>query len=904
MKLPLLLGKNHPAFATSREVLLGLALVSALLAPPASRAEISEPDTIFYGKIVNRTSGEEYVLKQGTLSWVIKRPDGRLLTLSASLQPLKNGTYSYQLKVPHQALTYGLTVSSAAVPLSAQPATCSHVQITVDGSAASVMAPGSSSFIVAQNLRASTYRLDLELFNPMPDTAGNSLPDWWKTLYGVSDPNADPMGDGWSNLQKFLIGANPNQDNRIPTLQTSELFVYADGTTGIRLQAIDSDSGPSNLFYTITALPQSGGLYLRQAANTSSNAPSPLGIGASFTQDDVNQGRLTFVHQATGSPVTTDSLQVSLRDENSNHPATNGAVALNVYRPSYPDATMQLAAAMAAAPASATNIAGLSFDEQQMVLNYFLSRNQGYVIWDGSRGTLPQTIAVPSSGLTQAGYAQYVAAYGRDRQYVLTAGAGVDHLAGGMESDILIAGRGGDTLRGNGGSDLFVIPGPGAGSTTIEDFNLAENDALDISRVLLGTSTSLANYLQVTNSGNDSFLLINSSGAGPGSPNLVVTLRGTQIAQADLQTLADNGNLITGQKLTLPRVSILASVGAASQNGPLPGQFTLTRIGGIASPLTVNLQITGSAVDGTDYQYIAPQVNFAAGQQTVTVSIRPYLNNSTVPQVVQIAVATGSGYEVANGAVAQVAITPLSPQISIQAIQPVASRQDQVAGVFLLTRGGVINSSVLVRLTLGGTAPSSHYAPISPYINLLPQQTTALITVTPTSVISSSNSAEFVQISIQPDPSYVVMNASSDRVAIIDRLLTFARWQQANFPANTDDPAIFANEDPGNKGIRAIFRYAYGLNPQNPQASPGIPGYQIRDDHLAVSFKHPAAITDLSYLVEVSDDLLHWRSSSNDIEPLILPAFTNDAEAVSFRSTSAVSVTPKLFMRVRVVPQP
>ena len=64
-----------------------------------------------------------------------------------------------------------------------------------------------------------------------------------RTRLVITDPNADPMGDGWSNLQKFLLGANPNQDNRVPTLPGSELFVYADGTTGVRLHALREEPG-------------------------------------------------------------------------------------------------------------------------------------------------------------------------------------------------------------------------------------------------------------------------------------------------------------------------------------------------------------------------------------------------------------------------------------------------------------------------------------------------------------------------------------------------------------------------------------------------------------------------------------------------------------------------------------
>src|SRR5438270_7472552 len=71
-------------------------LVVVVLAS-TSRAEIPEPDTIFYGKIVNRTSQQEDLLTQGMVSSVISRPDGRQITLSTALSPINNGAYSYQI---------------------------------------------------------------------------------------------------------------------------------------------------------------------------------------------------------------------------------------------------------------------------------------------------------------------------------------------------------------------------------------------------------------------------------------------------------------------------------------------------------------------------------------------------------------------------------------------------------------------------------------------------------------------------------------------------------------------------------------------------------------------------------------------------------------------------------------
>src|SRR4051812_27825343 len=159
-------------------------LLSVLFVAAWARADISEPETIFYGKVINRTSGQEDLLTQGSLVWTLSGTDGRQLTLMATLQPINGGMYSYQLLVPHEALNYGFDVSSNSISLPPVPVTYTHLQITVDGVPASLMAPGSSDFAVAQSLRAATYRLDLELTNALASTSGDGIPDWWKAKFG------------------------------------------------------------------------------------------------------------------------------------------------------------------------------------------------------------------------------------------------------------------------------------------------------------------------------------------------------------------------------------------------------------------------------------------------------------------------------------------------------------------------------------------------------------------------------------------------------------------------------------------------------------------------------------------------------------------------------------------------
>ncbi|HEX7654309.1 MAG TPA: cadherin-like domain-containing protein, partial [Verrucomicrobiae bacterium] len=464
------------------------ALCGLVLAARPAAAQIVEPDTVFYGQVINRTSGQIDLLTSGTMTWTIQRPDGQLITASAELQRLNYGAYSYRLAVPHEVMTYGLTVDADVVPLAASAGGCTLVAMNVDGHAAVILPPGTGSFVVGQSLRAATYRLDLELTNQLGSTSGDGLPDWWKTAFGINDPNGITSADGWSNLQKFRNGGTPFVDNRYPSLLTAEYWAYADGSTELPLTVVDSDSTTTNVVFTLKSLPSNGSFYLRNFSND-----VPLNLGAQFTLADVNQGRLIFAHGGPTVFAGPVSFRLGLGDETPSH-ATNYTVWLNTYRPNYPDTISQAAQAAANAPFGFADISGLSFGEQQMLINYYLSRDHGNIIADASRFALSRTnqAALVSSD--------------RTLPHVFVGGTGNDRLVGGAGNDILIGGRGDDILRGNGGRNLFLVSGINTGNEVIEDFGTNNLDALDISRALVGTDWHLTNYVQLKTDGTNSYL--------------------------------------------------------------------------------------------------------------------------------------------------------------------------------------------------------------------------------------------------------------------------------------------------------------------------------------------------------------------------------------------------------------
>ncbi len=123
---------------------------------------------------------------------------------------------------------------------------------------------------------------------------------------------------GLSTETTFMVTVNAVND--APSLATSAISVTQGKTIvldGSVLSAVDTDNTPGELTYVVTAAPAKGTLTLNGAA---------LGTGGTFTQADVDAGRIHYTHTAnTTSP---DNLGIKLVDAAGS--AITGTLVLNV----------------------------------------------------------------------------------------------------------------------------------------------------------------------------------------------------------------------------------------------------------------------------------------------------------------------------------------------------------------------------------------------------------------------------------------------------------------------------------------------------------------------------------------------------------------------------------------------
>lgn len=76
-------------------------------------------------------------------------------------------------------------------------------------------------------------------------------------------------------------------------------------------------------------------------------------------------------------------------------------------------------------------------------------------------------------------------------------------------------------------------------------------------------------------------------------------------------------------RAAVPVVTVTAQRAAASEAGPTPGLFRVTRAGDLSAPLSVDFSLTGPATAGTDYLCWEPRAVFPAGAETAWIAVLP-----------------------------------------------------------------------------------------------------------------------------------------------------------------------------------------------------------------------------------------------------------------------------------------
>ncbi len=877
-------------------------LVAAALACASTAwGVVPEPSTLLYGKVVHRAHGNEHQLTEGSLVWTLGDEDGKTYTFTAELENIGD-TWSYRVSIPHQALSSGLSVDPSVVPLGVGETDYHFESITLDGYPTAILWSEVDFLSLIQNSRAETHRIDLLVSFDLQDTDGDGMPDWWEKFHGLDwqnpDGEVDSDGDGRDNLDEYLGGTDPFSDDRAPSIQTLELAAYGESNNGLWLRASDLDTAPADLVYTLVSVPGGGHLHRMTPAGVPEGPEYLLGVGDSFTQEELNEGLIAYRH--TEASLTETSFELSLDD--GVHEPFEAEIAVSVFPPDgdgvpgadggegLPSWWRDENIVFEAYWELRQNV--LSGDLVQSALLYLLGRDYDWTLWDQRGRTLPVTLEAST-----------------DDSHFILGGEDDDILRGGPADDILVGGGGENRLAGGAGIDLFVVGSEGL--EIIEDFSF-EDDIIDLADLFAGRSGSLDDYLEVDSNGTDTEIGIDLDGDGSGHSDATIRLEGVQLVRNDLHRLWSTGQLLLGELRGLPSLTIEGWPEGALEEGHSTAELAFVRNGPNDQGLSVGLNISGNASNGNDYTQLPSALDFEAGVSEIHLLIEPIGDSqSEGEEILDLALVSSGDFVSGATTSGRIRIVDMKERFSIHAGSPTAVVGDGAAS-FIVRRVGPNSGSRRVYLELDGTAvEGTHYAALPDFVEFSGGDTRKYLDVEalPGGSLAESEHSETLAVSLAPDPfdEYLLGDPASASMRLLSDQAAFESWlAQEELELNAAEGGSTEEATSPRTGMRALLEYAlsYGVDLTDgvdaEERERITPKLERGPDGLHFEFTKRLNDSGIEYIVECSPDMVRWHSGDEYFESVPLPAEAENAGRVRYR-VLAVDSEEQCFIRVRVI---
>lgn len=186
--------------------------------------------------------------------------------------------------------------------------------------------------------------------------------------------------------------------------------------------------------------------------------------------------------------------------------------------------------------------------------------------------------------------------------------------------------------------------------------------------------------------------------------NLYVTSSGVELLRVwspggDTTATTRSDGTFSIDVIAVPEISVALTDDSAAEAGPDTATFTFTRTEDPANPLTVNYTLTGTAINGTDYETNILSVTFGANESTATVTITPIDDAvAELGETVVLTISPGPGYLPGFPASATTGIVDNeSDVINVTAVNATAyERLHQDTITFRVDRLGETNSELFV----------------------------------------------------------------------------------------------------------------------------------------------------------------------------------------------------------------
>jgi PKD repeat protein len=417
---------------------------------------------------------------------------------------------------------------------------------------------------------------------------------------------------------------------------------------------------------------------------------------------------------------------------------------------------------------------------------------------------------------------------------------------------------------------------------------------LAVTYTIGGTATNVTDYTQIATT------LTIAAGSGSasipiqpiddtlleGPETVILTLSSSDVynigsPDTATVTIADNDG---------PTVSVTATDTNASETGPAPAEFKISRSGNTAGAVTVYYTLTGSATNGVDYNQLPSNVVIPEGASSATVQIMPI--DDGIPEdreSVIITLFSNGWYKVGSppGAMAYISDNDL-PTLTIVAADDNASETGPKKARFVVSRNSTQNNTLTVQYTTGGSAKNgTDYQRLNGSLRIEANTASTEIYVTPVDD-KEYEGDRTVLLTLSDSIFYTVGNPGSATATIHDNDLPTVSISApvSTVPEKGADPGIFRVSRTGNNSLPLTISYGFGGTAVN-----GV-GYNALSG--TVTVPSGAASQDIQ-IVPIDDNL------TEGTETVILTLKADPTYTIGTSGSATISILDDEWATVTVV---
>lgn len=210
----------------------------------------------------------------------------------------------------------------------------------------------------------------------------------------------------------------------------------------------------------------------------------------------------------------------------------------------------------------------------------------------------------------------------------------------------------------------------------------------------------------------------------------------------------------------------------ASEADRVSGRIIVSRLGETSYPLFVRYDISGTATNGSDYDYLSGLVTIPAGKNSACICVAP-IDDAVLEgnETVVVTISEDLTYYIGSPSTAAVTITDndgATSTVSIKALSAEISEWSRNNGLLRITRNGDTLSPLTAKYTCSGTAENGIDCNFLPGALTIPAGSSfGNIIVSPKDDLCVEGTEE-LRVTLSEDPSYVIGSPNTAAVVIRD----------------------------------------------------------------------------------------------------------------------------------------